>query len=235
MAQKFSNQAKGKSTTTITTAATSVTLVSDDNIALFPVANTGALASAALFKASSSDWFKLVLKDDNGFEVCYCGTHADGSTTFSDLLRGQDGTTPRQFSNSATVVLSFTADDADTFKEKVSSQNGKLTGARFGTMDLGNVTGTSTNIDLSAATKILMTVTGDFTLNFINPPAASESRVNYLKMTNGGAHTISYPANSKFSGGSAPGLTAAGTDLLAVIYSDTADVYEFYVVGQDVK
>jgi len=112
MGQKFTNIAKGVSASVTAAAAMSVTLADSSLGVLFPVANTGALADAASFKAASADWFKLVLKDDSGFEICYCGTHAASSATFSDLLRAQEGTTARDFANGHTVALRLTAEDA---------------------------------------------------------------------------------------------------------------------------
>ena len=118
MTQKFSDVARAELAADITDVATSFTI--DDGGALFPVADTGAAAIGP-----GKDWFKVTLVDDDGYEIVYVRTHEDGSTTFSDVLRGQEGTTARAFdavhsvSGRATVVgLRVSSVDFDRFEAK---------------------------------------------------------------------------------------------------------------------
>lgn len=105
MAQLYTDQARTTLATGILAAGTSLTVSSNGE--LFPVAtvNTGAL--------DSGDWFKLVLDDGEHFEVVVVRTHASGGDTFSNLLRGQEGTMARDWDAGAVVGLRVTAADMD--------------------------------------------------------------------------------------------------------------------------
>lgn len=106
MAQKFSNAARAELASTINNTDTSITISSGGS--LFPVANTGTSAIGA-----GADWFKLVLQDISGIEIVYVRTHTEGSNTFSNVIRGQEGTTAREFLAASIIGLRPTAGDAE--------------------------------------------------------------------------------------------------------------------------
>jgi len=97
---------------------------------------------------------------------------------------------------------------------------------------LGNVSG-SKSIDVSAASTFTMTITGNTTFSFTNPPGAGRDQVVYLKITNGGAYTITWPQDTMFAGGEAPTLTEDGTDLLALWYDEEEEAWVVGVVFAD--
>jgi hypothetical protein len=70
------------------------------------------------------------------------------------------------------------------------------------------------NIDCNAATIFTKTITANSTFTVSNVPAAGTSASFVLELTNGGASTVTWWANVKWAGGTAPGLTVAGTDIL---------------------
>lgn len=77
---------------------------------------------------------------------------------------------------------------------------------------LGNVSGI-TSPSTSSATIFTATATGNVTWQWtINYSGQSFM----LWLTNGGAYTQSWPSGTKFPGGTAPTLTASGTDIIAV-------------------
>lgn len=106
MAQKFANAARAALSAGIAAGDTTLTL---DDGADFPEATVG---TGAL---SSGDWFKVVLQDTSGIEICYVRTHAVATTpnTLSNVMRGQEGTTARAFSAGSVVGLRMTAADID--------------------------------------------------------------------------------------------------------------------------
>lgn len=108
MTQKYANAARAELAATINGADASLTIV--DGGSLFPVANTGASAIS-----SAADWFKLTIQDDAGIEIVFVRTHASGSTSFSDILRGQEGTTAREFLAGSVVGVRPTAGDAAAY------------------------------------------------------------------------------------------------------------------------
>lgn len=101
MPQLFSNAAKSTLSAGVLVGTTTLTLA--DNGAAFPVANRGT--------GTTGDWFKAVLDDGANLEIVYVRTHTSGSTTFSDVLRGQEGTTAYAFNAGATVGLRLTSQD----------------------------------------------------------------------------------------------------------------------------
>lgn len=103
MAQLFANAARGELASALTDAATTLTLSSPAGT-LFPVANRGT--------GSTGDWFRIVVQDATYYEVMLVRTHTSGANTFSNVLRGQEGTTARAFAAGSTVGLRVTAADA---------------------------------------------------------------------------------------------------------------------------
>ena len=84
--------------------------------------------------------------------------------------------------------------------------------------DLGTISGAVT-IDLSAGLSVIATVGGATTLAFANAPAGGTATV-LLRLTNGGAYTVTWPSTIKWPGGNAPTLTASGVDLVILATSD---------------
>jgi hypothetical protein len=106
MGQKFSDGARTKLASGITASSTSLTLLDGS---AFPAANAGTSAVS-----EANDWFKVVIQDSDSFEIVYVRSHdtANSPNTFSNVLRGQDGTTAQVFGTDATVGLRPTAGDA---------------------------------------------------------------------------------------------------------------------------
>lgn len=110
--QKFTNGARATLASTINGTDTALTIESGGS--LFPVANTDTNSISSAY-----DWFKVVLQDLTGIEIVYVRTHTSGSTSFSNILRGQEGTTAREFLAGAVVALRQTAADAETVSNHV--------------------------------------------------------------------------------------------------------------------
>jgi hypothetical protein len=109
MPQQFSNNARSTLTSSITDSATSLT-VQSTAADLFPTANVG---TGSL--PSSSNWFKATLQDVSGnVEIIYVRTRNTGSAVFSNILRGQEGTTARSFTAGSVVGVRLTALDVQT-------------------------------------------------------------------------------------------------------------------------
>lgn len=107
MAQKFTNAARSPLMANIASGDTSLTV--DAALAdLFPVADTGASAVPTVGK----DFFKVVLQDTSGnIEIIYVRTRTLGSATFSNVMRGQEGTMARAYLAGSIVGLRYTALD----------------------------------------------------------------------------------------------------------------------------
>ena len=108
MAQKYANAARAELAATINDTDAALEIV--EGGALFPVADTGASAIS-----DAADWFKLTLQDDTGYEIIFVRTHTSGSVNFTNILRGQEGTTAREFLAGSVVGLRPTAGDAESY------------------------------------------------------------------------------------------------------------------------
>ena len=73
-------------------------------------------------------------------------------------------------------------------------------------------TTTSDTLDARDFEAFVRTVTAARTFTFVDEPTRVTTFV--LELINGGAATVTWPAGTKWAGGTAPALTASGTDLL---------------------
>lgn len=89
------------------------------------------------------------------------------------------------------------------------------------------------NIDLLLGNVHTKTITGATTLTVSNIPAAGTVGTAILELTNAGSN-VTWPANSKWAGGSAPLLTAAGKDCLGMYVHDGITL-NWFVLGKDIK
>jgi len=89
-------------------------------------------------------------------------------------------------------------------------------------VSLGNVSG-NVNIDLSAGSHFILTLTGATQLNFINGPA-NKLQGFTLELTNGGAYALTYADTVRWSDGTPPSLSSAGLDFLT-FFSRNGTVY----------
>lgn len=97
---------------------------------------------------------------------------------------------------------------------------------------LGNTSG-ATPIDLRLGDLATLTVTGNTTLSLTNTPELGEYQVLRLRVTNGGAFTLTLPTIN-WAGGAAPTWLAAGIELavLTVMNIGGSVVIDGAYVGQ---
>ncbi len=149
------------------------------------------------------------------------GTWGAKVNTNMDLVDAQ-----MKSSADAAVAAQATADAA------VPAAGGAMTGevdiftARSLFSALGNIS-TTQDLDLDVANAFTATVTGIVTISFTNVPSADSFIVGVLiKLTNGGAYAVTWPAAVKWAGGTAPTLTASGTDLIALVTFDDGTTWQ---------
>lgn len=94
---------------------------------------------------------------------------------------------------------------------------------------------TANAIDLAIANYFSKTITVATTLTVSNVPAANTVGAFILDLTNGGAFTITWWANIKWVGGTAPVLTAAGRDAIGFFTHDGGSSWTGFVLGKDIK
>lgn len=107
MPQVFANAARSTLASGISDSATTITLATGGG-ALFPVADTGTDPVGGTAK-----WFRAVLDDNVNIEVIYVRTHVAAADSFSNVQRGQEGTTARAWDANDVVGLRVTAADME--------------------------------------------------------------------------------------------------------------------------
>lgn len=85
--------------------------------------------------------------------------------------------------------------------------------------DHGTVSSGTETFDIKDGTYHIVTVGGNFILEFDNWPGSGKVSSITIKLVNAGAHTITWPAAIDWVGGSEPSWTASGTDF-ALFFSD---------------
>lgn len=104
MSQLFANNARSRLVAGISASATTLT-VESATADLFPIANTPNWLTPV-------NWFKAVLQNALGqTEIIHVGVRTSGSGVFSNVLRGQEGTTARIWNAGDVVGLRLTALD----------------------------------------------------------------------------------------------------------------------------
>lgn len=142
MPQLFTNNARALLASGIDNVVTSLT-VEAAKADLFPTANVGTGSVPSV-----NNWFKVTLQDAAGnVEIIYVRTRTAGSAVFSNVLRGQEGTTARAFTAGSVVGLRITAADVEgsiaaTNNSVQLTGNQTIDGTKtFSSSIVGNLTG----------------------------------------------------------------------------------------------
>jgi len=107
-------------------------------------------------------------------------------------------------------------------KVRVSTSNTQYNQQYYSNRYDNGSSGTALTIDFNNANCQVTTLTGNCTLT-INNPQAGGRYILELKQDGTGSRTVTWPANVKWSGGTAPTLTttAAQTDIVTLYYNGT--------------
>jgi hypothetical protein len=108
--------------------------------------------------------------------------------------------------------------------------NKTLTGLRETHAAMG-----ANNLDLSTGNFFSKTISGATTFTVSNVPASGTAASFILDLTNGGSAAITWWANVKWAGGTAPTLTASGRDSLGFYTHDGGTTWTGLVMGKDIK
>jgi hypothetical protein len=88
------------------------------------------------------------------------------------------------------------------------------------------------SIDLNTGSVFTKTITAATTFTVANVPAAGTTASFLLDLTNGGAFTITWWANMRWAGGTAPSLTASGRDVLGFYTTDGGANWNGLMMGK---
>lgn len=117
---------------------------------------------------------------------------------------------------------------------------GQLAQANGGGLEMvnaiGDFGGGTQDIDLDLGNVVTATVsTATATFTFSNPPASGTAGAFTLVLTNGGSQTVNWPASVAWAGGSAPGLTSSGVDVLTFLTVDGGTTWYGFAAGLDMQ
>jgi hypothetical protein len=138
------------------------------------------------------------------------------------------GDNSTKVATTAFVATSFAPLASPTFSGRVQSPSYSFT-----TIALGNISGTNT-LNLASASEWSATIVGATTFAFTNTLGTNISEVVYLRLTNAGSATITWPASTKFASKTAPTFTTYGVDLVGVKYDQITSTYMVFVVGLNI-
>jgi hypothetical protein len=93
----------------------------------------------------------------------------------------------------------------------------------------------ASDIDLRAGNYFTRTISGATTLTVSNVPAAGTAASFILDLTNGGSAAITWWANVRWAGGTAPTLTSSGRDCIGFYTHDAGSNWTGLLLGKDVK
>ena len=139
------------------------------------------------------------------------------------------------------TATSFTGSGASLTALPAAQVTGTMSGVNFKDVGLttnaiGSIGGGTQDIDLTLGNSVSGTVdTSTTTFTFSNPTATDELCIFTLVLTNGGSQTVNFPASVDWSGGTAPTLTTAGTDILVFATLDGGTIWHAQTFSLDSK
>ncbi len=228
MPQIFSNGARAELDTSITADSVSLTVITGGN--LFPVVNYAGVDT--LTQSSVEDWFKLVLQDDDGYEIVYCYRHDIGSNNFLNLRRGQEGTVARPFATGTIVGLRPLAKDMADLVLSNQENKANLANKADKTGDISGNAGTATKLESARALSISGGVTAaaknfDGTMPVdLEVTAIDVSKANQgtLPVERGGTGTTTSTGSGNVVLSDSPALTGIPTAPTAAPATNTVQV-----------
>ena len=178
----------------------------------------------------------------------YTISFSDNTTTTFPVVHGANGDVSLADLNAAISGITKTSlglsnvdntSDADkpvstatqtALDAKANLSNPTITGLRETSVAMP-----ANDINMSLGNLFTKTITGATTLTVSNVPASGTVGYFILKLTNGGAGEVTFPAGTKWSKGTAPTLTASGIDLLRFVTIDGGTRWEASRIQEDSK
>jgi hypothetical protein len=155
------------------------------------------------------------------------GTTNNGIITYDSVLAGGQVESGVTYDGTTLTITGNTTQTGDVgVTGAISSTTYKETYS-----DLG--TGGSVTLDLATANNFRRQFNGTSTITFSNVPSGKAFGFT-LVVVNAGAYSITWPS-VKWSGGSAPILTSAGTDVIVIYTYDGGTTYYGFVTGKNLS
>jgi hypothetical protein len=214
-----------------------------------PIANggtgqTGTPSNGQLLIGNGSGFTRATLSAGSGISISNGAGSISIASTSTGTVTSVSGTGTV---NGITLSGTVTSSGSLTLGGGITSLTGTflygaylyqpwLIGSFEGFGELGTGSGTRT-INATSADYFYNTANGNSTFVFTNSAYYGyyTQKTFLLYLTNGGAYTMTWPANTKWAGGTAPTLTASGTDVLGFSVGINGTNITGFVVALDVK
>lgn len=192
--------------------------------------------------------------------ISVSGSAATLTTGRTIGMTGDVTWTSASFNGSAnvtgTATLANSGATAGTYKSVTVDAKGRVTAGTnpttlsgYGITDAlpisgGNLTGGlkealvamgTNDININSGNYFTKTISGATTFTVSNVPSTGIVASFILELTNPGSATITWWANVKWAGGSAPSLTASGRDILGFYTHNGGTIWNGLVLAKDVK
>ena len=228
MPQVFADGARVELDTSITAEDVSLNVIQGGE--LFPIADYAGVG--ILPQISPENWFKLVIQDDDGFEVVYCYSHSVGSNTFSNLRRGMDGTTARAFSTGAVVGLRPLAKDMGDLVSRAKTNTDLLETKADKTGNIEGNAATATKLESARALSISGGVTaaaknfdGSLPVDLeVTAIDVSKANAGTLPVARGGTSTTTSTGSGNVVLSNSPALGGTPTAPTAATATNTTQI-----------
>lgn len=178
----------------------------------------GSTVTIASFKGGQ---YLLTTEATPGAAASWTFIGLGGLTTTLNALPRFAGTNGREIKNSG-VIVSDANDVTGVNSIAVTANANHAVAASTGVMNL------------ATAQMFTATAGAAITWSFTNVPTGRGVTV-VLHLTNGGAFAQTWPGSVKWPSGTAPALTAAGTDVLVFVTHDGGTTWRGNIFGKDVK
>jgi hypothetical protein len=197
------------------------------------VGTVEASSGATPFSDADNLYFSIDVSGDKGDPGDLSGP---GSSTDNALVRfdGAGGSAVQSSgwilsdADALTAGGEFAVEDQEVTRPKLKDYSETLVTAN---------TSTTYTIDLESGNVFNLTLTGDCTYTFSNPPASgSAGAFTLIQNQDGtGSRTVTWPASVEWAGGSAPAITstASSTDVFTFITTDGGTTWYGFTGGQD--
>lgn len=154
------------------------------------------------------------------------------SANLASAVTGETGTGALVFGTNPTLAGATMSSElacADQIVSRPTLKDYAIEGSAVGN------TGASRTLDLNDANFFSATLDQACTFTFSDPPASGDFGCFVLRLTNGGAFAITWPASVDWPGGTAPTLTSSGVDQLVFTTSDAGTTWYGFVAGLDIS
>ena len=210
MPQKFTNRAVSTLQAGINNSVTSLAVAGPD-ADLYAVADTG----TSPVNTGALTWFKAMIIDTSGnYEIVHVRTRTGGSATFSNVIRGQDGTTAQSFSAGASVICYITAADAETMLAHPSATPGAHAATAISNTPAGNIAATTVQdaINELDSEKLAASAVSGFGATLIDDADAAAARATLVVPSRSGTDaTGTWPISVSGSAATATSATTSTT------------------------